>query len=295
MIFKNELLRKTLYKTVQSLQEYTPSKKRVEKDTRQNFLVEKQHLKMDENETSGVIWYGNNGSYSSIFDEDGNHKANKEAADFEYIPYFFYLSAPNVDRAPILCLQQLAGRGVYPFFVYDFYEEVRKEVSDEDIIFSMSLIQVGGLYLPKYIKDGVVKSISASEYRAKSEIAGENKEVRQKHELVLSSVDRKKRLGPLNDILGKSSIQITEKKVVFQRIRELYAIDVEFEDLDELTIVAELGGVERAIKIGQNFGQSFDISNQVKRTPDGHPEIKSIREYTSDFIDSSIRPYIGGN
>jgi hypothetical protein len=243
---------------------------------------------------SGQMRGGTSGFTSDIIAPQGALAFQRKTTDTEVIPYYFFASVPAANRPPIICIQQTSGNGLYLFFKSIFMSRLASKIDRENFVVRLNPIFLSGLYVSQFYKDGVVKNISAVAHRLSSDIADDAREARVRSEISLSPMRKKDAVATVKELLtGPNGKVTTDRTVVFRKIKEIFELEDEMDNIQELTIEAELGGVRRRISIGDNFGTAFDITNDVVRDTSGHPDPDSMHDYIKKFIEKSIRPYYG--
>lgn len=240
---------------------------------------------------SGVLKAGTSGYTSEIIGKTGKVAFNRTVNHTEVIPYYFQASIPIADRAPIVCMQQFSGNGLYLFFTGLFMERLKARLSRENLRIQFNPIFLSGLYMQRYVKDGVVKKITAIAHRVSADTADGTRQARISSEILLSPIKRKDFIATLQELVTREGQKIFSRKAVYENVQEIFELDVDAEDIKELIIEAEVGGVKRTISVGEDFGTAFDISNDVARDRDGHPDREGLDVYVTDFISKSLRPY----
>ena len=239
---------------------------------------------------SGLIRAGFSGYTSDILEDTGNLAFSRKSTHIEVMPYYFQASVPISDRVPIICIQQISGNGLYLFFK-DFFEILKGRLESENLTINFNPIFLSGLYLQKYYKDGVVKGITATGYRVSSDLGGRARQFRIKSEIMLSPVKRKGVLATLRELMTRDGQRVANRDVVYKNVREIFELQSDMDDVEDLVIEVEVGSVRRKLSVGKDFGTAFDISNSVKRDADGYPDPIELDEYVTDFISESLRPY----
>lgn len=240
---------------------------------------------------SGVLKGGTSGYTSEIIGKTGKVAYNRAASDTEVIPYYFQASIPLADRAPIVCIQQFSGNGLYLFFTAIFMERLKKRLAKRELRIQFNPIFLSGLYMQRYVKDGIVKKITAIAHRVSSDTADGARQARITSEILLSPIKRNASIATLSELVTQKGKKVFSRQAVYENVQEIFELDVDADDIKELIIDAEVGGVKRTISVGEDFGTAFDISNDVPRNKNGHPDPDALDKYATEFISKSLRPY----
>lgn len=242
---------------------------------------------------SGRMRAGTSGYSSEIIAPEGTLAFARQPAHTEVIPYHFLASIPEADRTPIVIIQQSSGNGLYLFFASIFLDKLKNKLSREDLTINLNPIHLSGLYIRQFYENGVVKGISAVAHKLSSDAADDAREARIHSEISLSPVRQKDAIATVKELLsGPDGKPQNDKRYVFSKVKQLFELE-NMDDVQELTIEAEMAGVRRRISIGDNFGTTFDISHEIKRDKHGHPDRTEMDAYVEEFVSKSIRPYYG--
>lgn len=241
----------------------------------------------------GRLLSGAGGYASQIVEKKGKLAFSRRPEHLEVIPYYFYVSLPSGDRCPIVCIQQFSGSGTYPFFASTFMDACRAKLEKEELTARLQPIYVSDLYIKEFYEHGTVKEITAITHTQASDAADGSHAARIRSELAVSPVKRRGTLGPLKDIMKGGHGMARDRNVVFANVKSLFELEVDAADLEQLVVLAELNGVRRRISIGEDFGTTFDITDEVQLDADGHPDKVAMGDYVNEFVSVSIRKYVG--
>jgi hypothetical protein len=244
---------------------------------------------------SGVVRAGTSGYSSEILEKAGAVAFQREPNHTEVLPYYFYASVPKADRSPIICIQQISGNGLYLLFASIFMERLRDKLKAQDIVVRLNPIYLNALYISQFYENGVVRKITAIQRRLASDNADDAREARIASELNLSPVKQNQAIATLKELLTRNGKITTDRKQVFENIREIFELEVDAAAINELIVEAELNGVKRKLAIGADYGTAFDVTGTVPKKADGHPDPAKMEIYVREFLRDSIRPYYRGH
>ncbi|MFY8094938.1 MAG: hypothetical protein ACOVN0_15780 [Niveispirillum sp.] len=232
----------------------------------------------------GLIHYGSFGFTSTIIDsETKGEKYQREVDDIEQIPLFYEILIPKTEPAGYLVFQSFGGKSCISLVLSKFKKDFEEKNEGFSVFPRKVMPSDGGqnpfANLPVTKITFVSKGTSGDIIDEYTGVTPESVNI----ELNVSS-KRRKILGKLKDIVGASSKK--EGVLVFK--------DIEFSKL-----FAEVKYKNRKRRIGiigsdEEVG-FIDITDDVKRAVNGHPEFSSIREESRDLLSGFVQSLSGFN
>ncbi|MFV3128290.1 hypothetical protein [Niveispirillum sp. KHB5.9] len=246
------------------------------------FLEEKESDGLGS--SCGLIHYGSFGFTSTIIDsETRDEKFHRAVDDIEQIPLFYELLIPKTEGAGFFVFQSFGGKSCISLIMAKFKRDFEEE-NEGFAIFYKKVMPTDGetnpfANLPVTKMTFVTKGVSGDIIEEYTGVSPESVNV----EINISS-KRRQILGRLKDIMGASTKK--EGALVFK--------DIEFSKL--YAEVKYKNRKRRVGVIGSDEEVGFiDITDEVTRGPDGHPEFSSIREESRDLLSGIMQTLRGLN
>ena len=251
------------------------------------IFLENDVYSFNKNRIKGRIRAGEGGISSDIVDsETGKRKLKRKIEDVEILPFYFEIDIPEKKGIPLLAIQRLGVYGV----ASQITSGLRKNLATQypELTIEINPVFVGSLYLDKYVSNGEIKEIEVIKHEIPKDTATGIKGVRQKYTITLTPEKRGESLGFLNKYFSKDTY---DSKNVIKNVISAFELNIEAE---ELKVQIELNGKKRTIDVGniERFATHYDISDDVVRDENEHPQLSSIDGITQEIIANDIRKII---
>jgi hypothetical protein len=275
--FGDVLPAKDFLKFIESFFENLEAKVDGEALTNKLLRVTAGTIKKNNREFTGIVETGEYGYESTFIDADtGKPQYKRKVKDAEMLPFYFLLWLPKDQNIGLILLQRFGLYGISQIFRNSLQSFIKSELPNLSVEFSPIY---SDKLLQKVIENGEIKKVTFTKYDIPKNIEdyfekGAHNEMRGhiEYSLVASRNNKLKLADRLNKLLFGSG------KVT--RLVELKNFSY-----DDTKIEFKHGKETRRFVLGDflKFKAYYDVSEQVKKAKDGHPEFTSINRIATDI------------
>jgi len=246
------------------------------------FSATNLNISKSERTLSGIIESGDYGLESEIKDTlTGKKKYLKKTTDTDIKPFYFLMKIPKKKNTAIIMLQRIGIYGIHTLFKNHF-ERFLKDIFD-DIKIELSVL-VSQELAKKFIDQGNIKEISLRRYNLPADIISKLGFNISPNDLL--SVEFKLVSKPHKwfNLRNKVKSFISNPDGRFFDVNELNGLGFNNDSKTKLKI--SLNGTYRTIDLSDTgeIRPYYDINDEVKKMPNGHPQFRSIDDIAKNFL-----------
>jgi hypothetical protein len=266
-------------------QSYLNGLKNYETDATIKRVLKIKRLEIDAKErlVSGILETGEYGYESELVNfktkQITHHREEEEA---EVLPFYFLFYLPKDKNCGVILLQRFAQYGIREAMENALRLQIDK--SEKKITLRINQL-VPREYVQDYLKKGRLLSVSFTQFKVRRDFAdqwahGSKEEDYGRTEFVIHA--KRKGFLPLSKKL----------KEVISGDREISKmIEIKNFDYDAVKIQVDLEGKLRTIKLDKldKIRAYYDIDQEVKIGKNGHPEYKTIDDFSKKLLRALIK------
>lgn len=230
-------------------------------------------------EVSGIIKKGEYGFESDLIDvQNQNISHRRTVIEAEMLPFYFLAKIPDDTNEGILILQKTGKSSIYGTLQYNFKRDFKIVCPEFSVEFNPLVPEE---LIDQYLKDGLITQVNLTRFSYPKDIADafyaqDHGEIEEKVQLIITT--KELRRFPFIDRI----------KEVFNNTRLISKfVELQYFDYDKVKLIVNMGGNQRTLDLGDmsKFRPNYDISDEIRIGPDGHPEIGNMHEIASKLLE----------
>jgi hypothetical protein len=247
-----------------------------------SFGIRQYSVNTTERQISGILTSGDFGYEAELIDIDSNQiKYRRKPKETEPRPFYFLVYLPKGSDRGILLLERIGMYGVKTVFSKYFESLFVNTYIDRRFFLS--------LLTPDYLIESVLKNGRFTEIRfIQTGIPNNFEDVIENsygNLLVKGKFEQVIKAPPAGYLVVADKIRSFWKDQ--RNVRNMFEIP----DVEEIKAKVDINGHYRTMDIGNldRFRPNFDITDKVRRGPDGHPTYESLNEAALELLNDFMR------